>query len=82
MYSSFHRLYIRRHWNISRDIKQGVKFSWSNGIEIIQSHCGITLEIPTFLFKCVHNVLSKHFLIMVFKTLSDNSKMYITLSID
>ena len=82
MYSSFHRLYIRRHWNISRDIKQGVKFSWSKGIEIIQSHCGITLEIPTFLFKCVHNVLSKHFLIMVFKTLSDNSKMYITLSID
>lgn len=82
MYSSFHRLYIRRHWNISRDIKQGVKFSWSKVNEIIQSHCGITLEIPTFLFKCVHNVLSKHFLIMVFKTLSDNSKMYITLSID
>ena len=73
-----------RHWNISRDIKQGVKISWSKGIENIRSllscHCGITLEIP--LFKCVHNFLSNHFLIMVFKTLSDNSKVYNTLSID
>ena len=45
--SSSHRLYTRRHWNISRDIKQGAKISWSKGIKIIQSlfsyHC-----IPPF----------------------------------
>ena len=38
-----------RHWNISRDIKQGIKISWSKGIEVIQSlfscHCEIMLEI-------------------------------------
>ena len=36
-YSSSHWLYTRRHWNISRDIKQGAKMSWSKGTEIIQS---------------------------------------------
>ena len=36
-YSSSHRLYTRRHWNISRDIKQGAKISQSKGVEIIES---------------------------------------------
>ena len=48
-YSSSHWLYTRRHWNISRDIKQGAKMSWSKGIEIIQSLfsylCGNVLKI-------------------------------------
>ena len=46
---SSHKLYIRRHWNISRDIRQGAKISLYKGIEIIHSlfsyHCGIMLEI-------------------------------------
>ena len=37
IYYSSHRLYTRRHWNISRDIKQGAKISHSKGIEIIES---------------------------------------------
>ena len=44
-----HKLYIRRHWTISRDIRQGAKISLCEGIEIIQSlfsrHCGVMLEI-------------------------------------
>ena len=46
---SSHKLYIRRHWTISRDIRQGAKISLCEGIEIIQSlfsrHCGVMLEI-------------------------------------
>ena len=34
---SSHRLWTRRHWNISRHIKQGAKISWSKDIEIMQS---------------------------------------------
>ena len=31
------RLWARRHWNTSRDIKQSAKMSWSKHIEIIES---------------------------------------------
>ena len=50
-YSSSHRLQTTRHWTILRDIKQGTKISWSEGIEVIQSlfsyHCEIMSEISS-----------------------------------
>ena len=51
-----------RHWNISRDIKQGAKFSWSKSIEITQNpftyHCGTMLEINIKIYLKITHIFS------------------------